>query len=266
MTKKSAISTTDSPSIALSRLELGLLSRDYHRDITAFLIDGACCSLIPVFLRVNIADKKSAADSRMRARASKKTTTLKARCSFKMVISRPREHFARGQFNSGRMIARSRFPAAAVPFSFLRFSAFVYPGLGCHPIPLVRTRIYTPARPCDFSIARSLCRFFFFSNDSPVRRSRRSRASVVQQSTFSPPPFSFFLAPANGGALSIPSNYFDGNCFSLVSIRVYSTRNFPRVINRSDQASSSINIKADLSHSRLLYKFLRTHYTTCVQV
>jgi len=48
--------------------------------------------------------------------ASRKSAALEARCSFKMVISRPREHYARGQFNSGRMIAPSRW---CCPFIFL---------------------------------------------------------------------------------------------------------------------------------------------------
>lgn len=56
--------------------------------------------------------------SRMRQLArAKRDAALKARCSFKMVISRLREHLARGQFNSGWMIAPSHL---CCPSIFLR--------------------------------------------------------------------------------------------------------------------------------------------------
>lgn len=58
---------------------------------------------------------------------------LKARCSFKMVISRLREHLARGQFNSGWMIAPShlccpsiflRLPLSTPVRDIIRFRSF----------------------------------------------------------------------------------------------------------------------------------------------
>lgn len=107
---------------------------------------------------------------------------LRARCSFKMVISRPREHFARGQFNSGRMIAPSRSLPSPL-LSLLVFSVSrlcLYPGPGCHPIPLVRTRYIPRARPCDFSIAFALSFLF-----------RRIRLSSLPL----PPPDPVALAP-----------------------------------------------------------------------
>lgn len=45
-----------------------------------------------------------------------------ARCCFKMVISRPREHFARGQFNSGRMIT----PSPSSPLPSPSFCPFIF--------------------------------------------------------------------------------------------------------------------------------------------
>lgn len=113
-------------------------------------------------------------------RASKKTAALKARCSFKMVISRLREHYACGQFNSGRMIPPSRWYC---PFIFLRLPLSIIPSLGCHPIPLVRTR-YIAGRDLATSIRSS------FSKGRPP-----ARASVWS------PLFYFFSRP-NGAFLS----------------------------------------------------------------
>lgn len=156
---------------------------------------------------------------------------MKARCSFKMVISRLREHFARGQFNSGRMIAPSR--SYCPTFIFLRL-----------PLP-IQTRmssdsarsnsLYIPGATLRLPSARS------FFEGSPARKS----LCTIDSSPSSP----LYFFPRASMAFSLPSNYFDGNCFSLVSIRVYSIRNFPIVINRGDQASSSINIQLSLSLS-----------------
>lgn len=158
---------------------------------------------------------------------------FKARCSFKMVISRPHEHLARGQFNSGRMIAPSR---SYCPFIFLRLPLSIQ---SATPSDLVRTR-YTPrARLCDFHPLAS-----FSKGRSLVRAFAKGRLFRPSFCTFSPS-----RAPV---ALSLPSNYFDGNCFSLVSIRVCSIRNFPIAINGGDQASSLVNTQLVLQSYRLL--------------
>lgn len=72
--------------------------------------------------------------SRVRQLArAKRDVALKARCSFKMVISRLREHLARGQFNSGWMIAPShlccpsiflRLPLSTPVRDIIRFRSF----------------------------------------------------------------------------------------------------------------------------------------------
>lgn len=152
-------------------------------------------------------------------RASKKrllmmAVAFKARYSFKMVISRPREHLARGQFNSGRMIAPSR---SYCPFIFLRLPLSIRPTTPADP---VRTRLYPGS-----DLATSIRLLLF-------RRAARSRlCEGLILFVFFPPP----------ETLSLPLNYFDGDCLSLVSICVYSIQNFSIAINGSDQASSSVN-------------------------
>lgn len=70
-----------------------------------------------------------------------------------MVISRPREHLARGQFNSGRMIAPSRSFRTAPLFFSVRLCL-------SGPRDATRSRVrtrYTPrVRPCDFHPSASL--------------------------------------------------------------------------------------------------------------
>lgn len=88
---------------------------------------------------------------------------FKARCSFKMVISRPREHLARGQFNSGRMIAPSR---SYCPFIFLRLPLSIRPTTPPDPI---RTRLCTPGATLRLP---STC---FFFEGSLVRASAKGR-------------------------------------------------------------------------------------------
>lgn len=95
-----AVSTTDFPILPIRTFEL---SR--YRDIRGLPY--------PVLgeTTVNVTNKKTA-DATGRARAKRgppmMTMAFKARYSFKMVISQPREHLACGQFNSGRMIAPFR--------------------------------------------------------------------------------------------------------------------------------------------------------------
>lgn len=105
--------------------------------------------------------------------------------SFKMVISRPREHLARGQFNSGRMIApsRSRLCCSRVPpsrprpppiraFLFLSVSPLSIQSARCHPIPLART-CYIPGKR---GLARlSIARISFY--EGPARPPARSPLS-----------------------------------------------------------------------------------------
>jgi hypothetical protein len=69
----------------------------------------------------------------------------------KMVISRPREHLARGRFNSGRMIAPSRsFRTAPLFFSVCLCLS------GPRDATRFRVRTRYTSRPCDFHLLASL--------------------------------------------------------------------------------------------------------------
>lgn len=136
---------------------------------------------------MNAANKKTAARQVARAKRSPPIVAVafKARCSFKMVISRPHEHLARGQFNSGRMIAPSR---SYCPFIFLRLPLSIQ---SATPSDLVRTR-YTPrARLCDFHPLAS-----FSKGRSLVRAFAKGRLFRPSFCTFSPlAPQWLFLSP-----------------------------------------------------------------------
>lgn len=144
-----------------------------------------------------------------------------------MVISRPREHLARGQFNSGWMIAPSR---SYCPFIFLRLPLSIR--RATPPDPRSNTRYINRALPRDFHPFASFC------EDSTL--------------PLDPPFCIFFSLPRAPVAPSLPSNYFDGDCFSLVSIRVHGIRNFPIAINGGDQALSSVNTQLVLQSCGLL--------------
>lgn len=120
-----------------------------------------------------------------------------------MVISRPREHLARGQFNSGWMITPSR---SYCPFIFLRLPSSIR--FATPPDP-VRTRYTTRTRPCDFH-----SQLASFSKGRSLVAPPRRVGSFARLFVFFSPLVSQQL---------FSSNYFDGNCFSLVSILVYKT-------------------------------------------
>lgn len=170
---------------------------------------------------------------RQLARA-KRDAALKARRSFKMVISRLREHLARGQFNSGWMIAPSHLCRVPLFFSV----CLCLPGISSDSAR--SNSFYIPgARPCDFSV-RSFLFFFLLPLQESVGWLSRLCTINSLLSLFSP---LFFVSRSNGTPLFLfPSNYFNGNCFSLVSIRIYNTRNFP---NRHYRRRSSVLLNLD---------------------
>lgn len=121
-------------------------------------------------------------------------------------------------------------------------SAFVYPGPGYHPIPLVRTSFIYPGR----DLATSIRSFLFFSKSRlalalalVLALALALALAPLYDRLFYP---SFFVSRSNDAStFPLPSNYFNGNCFSLVSIRVYNIRNFPIVVIKGDQAFSCID-------------------------
>lgn len=174
---------------------------------------------------------------RQLARA-KRDAALKARCSFKMVISRLREHLARGQFNSGWMIAPSHL---CCPSIFLR------PPLSTPARDIIRFRsfelvLYT--RDATLRLPHPLVSFFPQESARPRPRPRPLALAPLYDRLFY---LSFFVSRFNDAStFPLLSNYFNGNCFSLVSIRVYNIRNFPIVVIEGDQAFSCIDARSIL--------------------